>query len=204
MNMKIVSLAGLSLSLMVSACTADTMPKISRLRDKVDKALENKETYSFKDLLQHAQKSSDGKRLTITSPDTLGNVTTKPLSPLEVSLTINKITKECNQLVWSNSTELIETLQELMLKKQYQDALTILNDMLTEKYPKEKLQLYTFINDLEQEKEMLQESNTNVFRLMTRKATEKDKLNELLQKTQALKNNIYKLINLVETILLRK
>ena len=206
MKLKILSLTGLALSVLCSAYTKDVMPKISRLRDKVDKALENRETHSFKDLLENAQQSSDGKTLTIASPDVSGNLITKQLSPFELSLTLNKLTKKCNNLVWSNSSDLITTLQSLMSseKKQYKEALDILNDMITEKYAEEKLPLCTFIKELEQEKQELQKSNTNIFRLMTRNAPEKNKLNELLQKTQALKTNIDKLINLVETILLRK
>ncbi|MFH0898162.1 MAG: hypothetical protein V1855_01145 [bacterium] len=190
-----------------------TMPKISRLRDKIDSALKTEDTHSFKDLFKQAQETSLDGHVVITVPkegEELEANDARTMNSFELSLKIDDLKKQLKNLYWSNNVELLANLQALLttekrfgnsITDQY-EALLLLKTSIVEKHGDKKVPLFDFINSLQEEDSVLSKHTTSIFKILSKNSAQKNQLNQLLQQTQDLKSNLSALTQVVEKVLL--
>lgn len=175
-----------------------TMPKLSRLRDKVDNAVSNQETFSLKDILKQADgQNLNGQPLTISGPtkaNPFGAITSaREPNEFEIALMLGDIKKQLKNLLWSNDTELVITLNKLITQNKQDEAHLLLAHKIIEKHGQDKIPLFAFINKIQEEEQALVDFTTQFFNLLSKSNSNKDQINALLTRAQELKNNLAKL-----------
>lgn len=135
----------LSVSLLivhVNAFSKNAMPSLKRLREKVEKALDSGSTQPFKELIEHAQKRDGG-----TSPVVRIGGTNTPKSDREK---LQDIAEHVHNLYWSNHDTVMTALHDAVVHKKG-DALSMLVEMVEQRYSEKSAPLVAFAADLEKE-----------------------------------------------------
>lgn len=190
------------------AYTKTSMPRLDRLRKKVDSALEGGGEHSLKDLLERAKKRAeksgkpiDHNKLTLMA---LNATSSERKGSLEKKY--DRIAKTLSEFMWAEDRSFIDQLTQT-LDRDSNEALLLLKGKLNEHYAQENVPLVTFIAALKHEEKALNECSTSTFKLMSHTKRSVSNVNvALVQATldeiMAYKNNLQLLMQSVERLLL--
>ena len=194
-----------TLTYSTTASPKSLIPRLDRLRNKVDQALEQDNHYSLKDLLKKTKANNqtiDSRQLILKA---LNATNTESNDSQEAQF--DNIMTEIGELTWSNSAVFIDQFTQSLDENNGQ-ALSLLKEEIDENYSLAKVPLVAFIAALHQEELVLNSSTTKLMKLIAvRNLSQKKKpdsamLQKGLDKIMICKTNLHALMLYIERLLL--
>ena len=172
------------------------MPSLSRLKDKVKKAVDSKVRKPIKELLAKGKKTKAGKIIFGSSAQSTGG-----------EREVHEIEAEVKKLYWANNFELFKELAQAQQVSQ-RKAIEVLCTHLEKRFKGEKTLIIPFAVELSDEHEKLTSATTELFRSLEKENKKKPNDKDFRQKVQAciticsgLKKQVEDLMVLIDNLL---